>query len=260
MKSIPFVNNSYRTCGNKRSFLGKLFPTVNFYIQLIAIVLQASRLARRGKYDGSSWIASSLQVFHQLENAGVTIDISGIENLMMLDGPAVIVGNHMSMMETLLLPGIVHPVRPATFVVKEALLEYPVFKYVIRSRHPIAVTRTNPRLDLKTVLSEGVEKLQKNISIIVFPQTTRSHSFDPSQMSSIAVKLAKKAGVPVLPIALKTDCWRNGRKFKDFGKLDLSKTAYFSFGKPLNVTGKGDVEQAAINTFIADKLKSWEDR
>ena len=35
-----------------------------------------------------------------------------------LDGPAVIVGNHMSTLETFALPGLVVPFKPLTFVVK----------------------------------------------------------------------------------------------------------------------------------------------
>ena len=62
----------------------------------------------------------------------------------------------MSMMETLILPVMVQPIKPVTFVVKETLLSYPVFKHIMLSRNPIAVTRTNPRQDLKTVLNEGL--------------------------------------------------------------------------------------------------------
>ena len=200
---------------------------------------------------------SSLEVFKSLEATGVQIDISGIDNIRPEDGPVVIVGNHMSMMETLILPVILQPIRDVTFVVKESLLSYPVFKHVMRSRNPVAVTRTNPRQDFKIVMSEGCERLKNGTSVIVFPQTTRSHSFDSEQMSSIAVKLAKKAQVPIVPLALKTDAWQNGRKFKDFGTLDLEKTAYFSFGQPIVVETKGDTEQAAVNSFIEKKLEEW---
>lgn len=211
----------------------------------------------KGNYDGTAWQESSFEVFKALEAIGVRIDISGIENIKPEDGPVVFVGNHMSMMETLILPAMLQPIRNVTFVVKESLLSYPIFKHVMRSRNPVAVTRTNPRQDFKIVMSEGLDRLKNGTSVIVFPQTTRSHSFDPTQMSSIAMKLAKKAQVPIVPLALKTDTWRNGKTFKDFGTLNLEKTACFSFGPPMMVEGKGDVEQAAVNAFIAEKLEEW---
>lgn len=257
MHKIPFTDSHYQT---EEQTGAVLFPSFVFYLRLCGIIFRASRLAQKKCYDGSDWMASSYEVMQQLEKVGVRIEISGIENVVAVHGAAVIIGNHMSMMETLLLPVMVQPIKPVTFVVKEALLSYPVFKHVIRSRNPITVTRTNPRQDLKTVLNEGVDRLDKSISIIVFPQTTRSHTFDANQMSSIGVKLAKKAGVPIIPLALKTDCWQNGKKFKDFGRLDLTKTAHFAFGEPIKVSGKGDEEHAAINAFIGGKLKEWESR
>ena len=256
MHKIPFIDSHYQTQAQTGAML---FPSIIFYLRLCGIIFRASRLAQKGRYDGTDWTASSYEVMQQLEKAGVRIEISGIENVVAVNGAAVIIGNHMSMMETLLLPVMVQPIKPVTFVVKEALLSYPVFKHVIRSRDPITVTRTNPRQDLKTVLNEGLDRLNKSISIIVFPQTTRSHTFDASQMSSIGVKLAKKADVPVIPLALKTDCWQNGKKVKDFGRLDVTKTAHFAFGEPITVEGKGDKEHAAINTYISGKLKEWEE-
>lgn len=239
------------------SMFSKYFPTLTFYISLFFIVLKASIAARRGKYDNSAWVASSLDVLKKLEQVGVRVDVSGLDNLKKIDGPVLIVGNHMSMMETLILPGFVQPIRDVTFVVKESLLDYPIFKHVMRSRNPIAVTRSNPRQDLKTVLGEGMDRIKKKISIIVFPQTTRAHDFDPKQMSTIGVKLAKKAGVPVVPVALKTDCWQNGQWLKDFGQIDTSRTAYFSFGEPIYISGKGDEEHQKINAFIGSELNRW---
>jgi 1-acyl-sn-glycerol-3-phosphate acyltransferase len=235
-----------------------MLPSLSFYSRFLLIVARAGWKAKWGKYDSDSWIDSSLEVLRGLENVGINVEVSGIEYLLELNDPVVIVGNHMSMMETLLLPGIIQPLLDVTFVVKQSLLDYPVFKYVMRSRNPIAVSRTNPRNDLKVVMTDGVERLKNGISVIVFPQTTRSQNFDAKQMSSIGVKLARKAGVSVIPLALKTDAWQNGRLAKDFGRLDVEKTAYFSFGEPLKVRGKGNEEQAAVNGFIAEKLKSWQ--
>ena len=185
------------------------------------------------------------------------IDVSGLSHLKQLESSAVLIGNHMSMMETFLLPSMTRPFGPVTFVVKESLLEYPIFKYIMRSRDPIAVTRTNPRQDLKTVLQEGTRKLQEGTSIIVFPQTTRAHVFDPAQMSTIGVKLAKKANVPIVPIALKTDGWQNGNRLKDFGQLDTGKVAFFSFGQPFLVEGKGEREHERVNHHISSQLAAW---
>lgn len=251
------VDSVYRTPRRDLSPIARIVPTLSFYTRFIGIVVRASNLAKRRTYDGVAWAASSLEVLRLLEDIGVCIRISGLENIRKIDGPCVIIGNHMSMMETLLLPAMVQPLKPVTFVIKESLLSYPVFKHVMQSRDPVAVSRTNPRQDLKTVLEEGERRLQRGISIIVFPQTTRSNTFDPEQMSSIGVKLAKKARVPIVPLALKTDSWKNGKYLKDFGVIDVSDEVCFAFGEPFSVVGKGTAEQQAINEFIIEKLGEW---
>jgi 1-acyl-sn-glycerol-3-phosphate acyltransferase len=228
-----------------------------FYCRFFGVVFRASGKAKRGVYDDQEWCQSSHDVLMLLEKMGIRFQVTGVEHLQNLEGPCVIIGNHMSMMETVVLPYIVHPVKKMTFIVKESLLAYPIFKHIMRSRNPIAVTRINPRQDLKTVMAEGVERLRQGISIIVFPQTTRAVLFDPEQLSSIGVKLAKKADVPIIPLALQTSAWKNGKYFKDFGGIDASIDAHLAFGEPLCIKGKGAEEHQMIIQFIETKLKEW---
>lgn len=258
MRQLILKNSRYETPPRKLSLWKRWWSTPIFYTKFMFIVFRAAGVAKRGTYDDVAWVDSAFEVFDLLEQVGINLEISGIENIDREKGPCVFIGNHMSMMETLLLPTIIVPVKPATFVVKQSLLDYPVFKHVMRSRNPIAVTRTNPRQDLKTVMSEGVARLKEGCSVIVFPQTTRANSFDPTQMSTIGVKLAKKADVPIVPLALKTDAWTNGKLMKDFGRLLIDKKCYFAFGEPIRVADKGAGEQEVINRFIQDKLASWE--
>ena len=127
----------------------------------------------------------------------------------------------------------------------------------MRNRNPIVVGRANPREDLRIVLAEGQNRLNGNISIVIFPQTTRSINFDPKKFNSLGVKLAKRAKVPVVPVALKTDAWGTGRKFKDFGKIQPAKSVHITFGDPLPVQGSGKEEHKFIVNFIAKKLDSY---
>ena len=163
----------------------------------------------------------------------------------------------MSTLETFVLPCIIQPYRDVTFIVKRELIEYPVFKHVMIHRDPIVVGRVNPRDDLKAVLEGGEERLGRNISIIVFPQTTRKVEFDTKQFNTIGVKLAKRAGVPVVPFALKTNAWGNGKRIKEFGKIDPTRPIHICFGEPLTVSGGGREEHEFIIQFVTSKLKEW---
>jgi len=257
MKQLDYQNSRYHTQRKPINLVARLFPSFWFYCRFIGIVFHASGIAKRDKYDWKEWNDSSFDTFKTLESAGCSIEITGVENIRKLDSPCVIIGNHMSFLESVLLPVIILPFLKVTFIIKESLLNYPVFKHVIRSRNPIAVTRTNPRLDFKAVMNQGVERLQKGISVIVFPQTTRSHKFNPEQLSTLGVKLAKKAGVPIVPLALRTDALKNGKFFKDFGKLDPERKVLFSFGRPLEIKGRGAEEHQEVLAFISSQLDGW---
>ena len=254
---LEYTDNVYRTPSKRISWFARSFPTAAFYRQFFDIVWRASRKAKRGNYDYPEWSDSSHEVLWALESVGVKAEFSGIENVRGLESPCVFVANHMSMLETTVMPAVVQPIRNVTFVVKQSLLDYPVFCYVMRSRDPIAVTRDNPREDFKAVMAGGIERLKKGISIIVFPQTTRSDTFDPEQFNSIGVKLAAKAKVPVVPVALLTNAWGNGRWIKDLGPIDSKKKVHFHFGEPLEIQGRGAEEHQKIVDFITTKLNEW---
>jgi len=251
------VEGTYRTEPRRVSWFSRLFPGVSFFCQFAAIVLRSSSRAKRGQYDSQAWSDSSWDVLHALESVGIEFEVSGLENVENLESPCLLVGNHMSTLETNILPGLVQPFREVTFVVKASLINYPVFRHVMRSRDPIAVTQTDPRQDFKTMMTGGVERLRKGISLFVFPQGQRTTTFAPSEFNTIGIKLARKAGVPIVPVALLTDAWGLGKWISDVGKIDPSKKVHFAFGKPIKVQGRGTEEQQEILEFIDEHLAKW---
>ena len=257
MKPIDLQSGSYTTKPGQVSIIARLVPSISFYLQIIRIVRHASKKARRGSYDTKEWCNSSLETLRALENVGILIEVTGLDNFQSLEGPCIFISNHMSTLETFVLPVLIASFKEATFVVKQSLVEYPVFKYVMRARNPITVGRSNPRDDLRAVLEGGAERLKTGTSVIIFPQTTRTPIFDPVQFNSIGIKLAKKTGVPVVPIALKTDAWGNGKFLKDFGPIVPAKKVHIAFGNPLWIRDRGSEEHQQIIDFITGKLKEW---
>ena len=96
-------------------------------------------------------------------------------------------------------------------------------------------------------------------SVIIFPQSTRAEEFKPSEFNSLAVKLARKAQVRLMPVAIKTDFWGNGKVslFKEFGPLHRDRTAYMDFGEPFTVKGNGNEEHQMVIDFIEKRLNKW---
>ncbi len=249
--------DTYHTPENTSNPIARAFPNLFFYPSMLATVGRASRLAKHDKFGPVEWVNSSLAIVKAFERVGVRFHFENLQAFTELQGPCVFVGNHMSTLETFVLPALIQPYRNVTFVVKQGLLEYPFFKWVMRSRNPIAVGRSNPREDLRTVLEEGAERLARGISVVVFPQATRSETLDPAIFNSIGVKLAKRAQVPVVPLALKTNAWGMGSVIKDFGPVRPALPVHIRFGTPLLVEGNGKAEHQHICDFISGALDEW---
>ena len=249
--------DTYTSPDFKAGVISRLIPTIVFYCKAIAIVIRASIKAKVGKYTLEDWARSSQEVFDMTEHVGGKVTIEGLDNLRNIEGPCVIVANHMSTLETFMLPGMISPIKNLSFVIKHSLTEYPVFKHVIRASLPITVTRTNPRDDLKSVFEKGGAMLKEGRSVLIFPQTTRSNTFDPEKFNTIGVKLAARSSVPVIPLALVTNMWANGKTFKDYGKIYPHRPVRYCFGKPIKIEGKGSKEHAEIVNFIQGKVDSW---
>jgi 1-acyl-sn-glycerol-3-phosphate acyltransferase len=254
---LEIVHGTYTTSGQAGGWLARRWPSLTFYAHILSITYRCSAKAKRGIFDDAAWSVGSLETVRALEHVGGRFEISGLDHVAGLEGPCLFIGNHMSILETYVLPVLLVPYRPITFVVKQSLMEYPLFGHVMRSRDPITVGRTNPREDLRSVLEGGGERLAKGISIVVFPQSTRTAIFDPEAFNTIGLKLARRAAVPVIPLALKTDAWGNGRLHKDFGRIDPSRTVHLAFGPPLRITGRGSEEHEAIARFITAHLAEW---
>lgn len=252
------TENVYRSPNQKTSFFARTFPSLVYYLKMIRLILWGSRKAKKGEFTTETRVEGILKIVKALESVGVKFEIENLAAFQELESPCVFVSNHMSTLETFILPGIIEPYRPNTFVIKESLTKYPVFKHIMLSLDPVVVTRENPREDFQTVMKGGQERLNRGISIVVFPQTTRATKFNPNQFNTIGIKLAKRAGVPIIPIALKTDAWGNNEHFvKEFGKIDPIKTVHISFGGPVHVHGNGKDEHELVIKFIEENLKEW---
>ncbi|HDL64707.1 MAG TPA: 1-acyl-sn-glycerol-3-phosphate acyltransferase [Proteobacteria bacterium] len=255
--AIHITNSDYHSPAGKIGWLARVAPGLVFYMKMVRIVMGDSRAVRQELYTDDRWILGSRRIARALESVGIRINVENTASFIDLPSPCVFAGNHMSVLETFVLPGIIQPYRNITFVVKDKLLTYPIFKDVIAARRPIVVGRVNPRRDLEIVLKEGVKRLQASSSVMLFPQPTRDPVFIPAHFNSLGVKLARRAGVPVIPIAIKSNAWGIGRWIKDFGKISPQIPVHFAFGDPITVTGNGRAAQEKIVRFISGKLVEW---
>ena len=255
---VGVMNGDYRTPERKIGFFARRFPTAVFYKDTAHVVFHAAKLGKRGQLNEEKYAEAAAGIFRNADRVGGVIEINGYDKVPASGWPYVFVANHMSVLETFLFAAIMFPKGNHAFVVKKSLTEYPVFRNVMNALDPVVVGRTNPREDLTEVLKKGTEKLQNGQSMIIFPQKTRALKFEPDEFNTIGIKLAKRAGVPVVPVALKTDFWGQGKMLKDYGSIYPEKTIHFTFGEPIDIQGKGQEEHAQIINFIGEQYSNWE--
>ncbi|GAQ95345.1 1-acyl-sn-glycerol-3-phosphate acyltransferase [Thermodesulfovibrio aggregans] len=229
--------------------------TLRVHTSVVKKIILSAIKTKKGKYTYEELVIDGLKILDIMRNVGCKISIKGTENLKKLKPPCVFIANHMSTLETLVLPAVIGKDFRVTFVVKNSLLKYPFFGKILSALNPIPVTRKNPKEDYRVVMTEGLKRLQEGISVIVFPQATREVVFDSTKFNTLGIKLAKRANVAAVPIALRTDAWGVGKIFKDFGKIDPSKPICFFIGKPLYIEDKGVREHLEIIQFIENSLK-----
>jgi 1-acyl-sn-glycerol-3-phosphate acyltransferase len=268
-KTTPMNNQRFRQMintaygyqsGARRLFLTRHLPgwRAFVYYTRIAMAFVIARLdGYRGKLTREQWLKASIRCLKAVESAGGRLNVSGLEGVARHKGPVVFIANHMSILETVILPSFILAFNDVTFIIKNELRNYPVIGGVMKALNLIAVYRKNPREDLKIVLNEGQLRLHQGCSVVIFPQATRSTVFDQKNFNTLGVKLARKAGVPVVPVALKTDFHGTGRWIKDIGPINPERPLYFKFGNPTPVVGDGHATHRQVVEFISRNLNSW---
>jgi 1-acyl-sn-glycerol-3-phosphate acyltransferase len=257
-----FPGDSYQTPTDRARPLLRLLSGIwrwFFYPQYFGEAVRSSLEARIGNYTAADWAASSYRVMRIIERNGGRFDIRGLSHIRNAaeQGPFVFISNHMSTLETQIYPVIIVPFMPVTFVVKSELMTHPFLGPLLRTRDPIPVERKNARDDLMRVLTEGQARLERGVSLIIYPQSTRTPEFNRQTFNSLGTKLAAAAGVRAVPIAIKSDFWGERGAIRGFGKIRPDSTIHIEFGEPIEVAGRGRKEHEHIVSFIESRLRAW---
>jgi len=254
----PFISGpTYDTPADQpRRLMDRLSLNTRWYFVggYLQEILKARKLAVRGVYDDKAWVESSIGIFKLIEGCGGRFHLRGLDNIHLCKGPVAFISNHMSTLETFVFPCLIAPFMKVTFVVKESLVKQPLFGPVMRSRNPIVVGRDNPREDFEIVMTEGKKILAGGTSLIIFPQSTRMVKFNPLEFNSLGIKVAKAAGVQVVPVAIKTNFWGNGKFIKDIGPVNRNTPISMVFGEPFFIQGNGKEDHQRVVEFIQRHL------
>ena len=128
---------------------------------------------------------------------GIDLRVKGLENVP--DGPVVFVSNHQSYWD---IPAFLSaiPGKQIGFIAKTQLTKMPAFGEWIIDIRGVYIQRDDARASLKA-FEEAAAYLAQGFSMVIFPEGTRSRKSEIGEFKKGSIRLATKAGVPVVPVS-----------------------------------------------------------
>ena len=133
-----------------------------------------------------------------LKIGGAKLQIQGKENLN-YGGPAVYMGTHKSYLDIVIMIALTD--EPLIFIGKSEVDKLPFIRTWFKAIGGIYMDRDDIRQSFKVII-EAIEQLKKGYSVAIFPEGTRSKGAEISDFKAGSFKLATKANVPIVPIAM----------------------------------------------------------
>lgn len=166
------------------------------WLPMVAIVRLVTAPFDKGAY-AAGYLFRKLAVAHQVLNPLWTFRTSG---KMITDPrrPYVVVANHESFVDILLISHLPWEMK---WLSKEDFFRYPLVGWMMRLAGDIKIIRGQSD-SVSDALDQCRDRLGKKVSVMIFPEGTRTRTGELQHFKSGAFRLAIEAGVPVLPLAV----------------------------------------------------------
>ncbi len=182
------------------------------FTPIVAVIRLVTMPFDKGAY-AAGYVFRKLTVIHSALNPLWTFTTSGTLPDDMRH-PYVAVANHESFVDILLIS---HLPTEFKWLSKVEIMKIPVLGWMMRLARDIPLERGDSTSG-RAALDQARERLNDNVSVMIFPEGTRSKTGEMRKFRAGAFKLAIEGNYPVLPLAVHgtRDClrkndWRLGR-------------------------------------------------
>lgn len=132
-----------------------------------------------------------------LKTAGVKVSVEGSQDFP--EGGVLFISNHEGNFD---IPVLLYAInKPFGFVSKIEVKKIPFLHQWMEVLNCIYLDRTDRRSSIQ-MIRDGIASLKAGHSILIFPEGTRSKGQGMVEFKAGSFKLAKSAGVPIVPIAI----------------------------------------------------------
>lgn len=177
-----------------RSFLFTVFLFLSTPFYATAVVLLGPFGHRVCYRAARRWAVTNLWLLDKL--CGLRFAVEGAEHIPA--GAAVLYWKHESVFETM-AGAVIFPRQ--TWVIKRELMWLPFFGWGMAFMRPIAINRKAGRSAVKQVMSQGRQRLEDGLCVVIYPEGTRVLPGQVRRFGISGAALAKSAGRPLVPVA-----------------------------------------------------------
>ncbi|KAL6309766.1 hypothetical protein BKA93DRAFT_814664 [Sparassis latifolia] len=195
---------------SKSSAIARYYVRIALFLSTLSVcsvwgILAALGLSVVGRRLDTSWVVA--RSFYYLCNraVGIRFIVEGGEHLE--TRPAVLVGNHQSMLDILYI-GRIFP-RRASIMAKKSLQWVPLLGQFMTLSGAVFIDRGNNAKAVRSLTAAGEIIHARHSSLWVFPEGTRSmrEYHDMLPLKKGAFHTAVQAGVPIIPVVCE-NYWR----------------------------------------------------
>lgn len=179
-----------------RSIIGlMLAPLLTFVASIIAIIYGG---VMRAPAEKLQWVPRHTWARMLCWVNGVTVEVRGLEKID-LARPYIFAANHQSQFDIFALQG--YSGFDFRWMAKKELFRIPLFGWGMKLAGYIPVDRSGGKKAVKS-LDEAAQRIAGGISVIIFPEGTRSRDGEIHPFKAGGMVLAIKSKVPLVPVAI----------------------------------------------------------
>jgi 1-acyl-sn-glycerol-3-phosphate acyltransferase len=179
---------------------------------------------------------------------GMKLDIVGEENIP-LQGGAVLALNHTSYLDFALggVPADRRGRRFVRFMAKDSVFRHPIAGPLMRGMKHIPVDRHDGSVAFETAVAAA----RAGELIGVFPEATMSRSLEIKELKNGAVRMAREAEVPLIPMIV-----FGGHRVLSYDVRDFTRgrTICMTIGRPISTNDDVDEMTDALRSTLSELL------
>ncbi|WP_243154797.1 lysophospholipid acyltransferase family protein [Clostridium thermarum] len=211
-------------------------------------LIKIKRIMKRDPEEGKKYAFKKVQEItnYVMKLSRTKLEVYGVENIP--EEACVFVSNHQAIFDAF---AILCPLKNVTaFIAKKEIKKIPLIHAWLDAIGTVFIDRSNIREGMKA-LTEGAQNIKKGISMVIFPEGTRSLSSEMGTMKKGSLKMAFMAKAPIVPVTVD-----GTYRVLEVGNKVTGHTIKIMFHKPIYTTDLSKEEQKDLTDVIQDTIAS----